>query len=1008
MKSKNIEIDYSKLTLDEIIWKRTKHKLPFRDLGDKGKASVLKYIEEHNIPIRVFYKKWFDVLSGCFYADEYVYFDSFYDPIDIHTHKFSNFDDYYKYTYGDIYENACYFGFYFEPSVVRKYHIDLKRLNFDSFIHKTIDSYSFEALTQLKLDRIEEERKPVKEMLAWLGANTPICSSNELTSLKNKFLEKFSHKSALRIFFSYFLNDRDHQYCDVLIDYLCVNDVDSGLSFDDLLIQYGKETALKVIENFIGKYSQRTRKSRINDFHQKLNAFESESLSLTRRSGFSKKLNLFYSHDDYFIKERCWIWTTRYFESFSELKQFTNNNLGLTSLQDANISWNELNSCRYDESSSLPQKCETSYATYTIHKYCRKDMFFCVSQKWFDSSGSLLELDNHSFSHFFDFVHFLNNDLSNANLTFCNGIENIKHLKGLILSDLRVRSFAAEALGLAIVSLPNYEAALTTFKTSMSNEVATIDSFIANYHNDNDFKGIVSYITDIHLLHRLQAMNCKNDSDVTYALYSIAKIVGTDDASIKLIGGDTSSDFTIFKRFLKELRDYRRESDYFFVLGNHELWALNDDELPSIINKYRETIDEICGPKMHLIHNSVFYYDTEWREISEERLSSMSVEELKDVTRCAYCIIFGGIGFSGMNERFNANNDIYLNVIGREQEICESEKFLSLYKKVVAALGNRNLIVLTHMPLKDWAGDNEREHKGVVYVNGHNHKNYYYDDGIRRVYSDNQIGYKGQRFSMKRISVCFSFEWFADYEDGIYEITKNDYEKFYRGIREAVTFNRPFKALYMIKRQKTYMFLMRTEKGTLQILNGGLVKNAGDHDLDYYYDHLMNYAISVDMFLSKYNVAQKNISNEIKRIGGDGYIHGCIVDIDFYNHIYLNPLDGSITPYFATSMTDKYVYDNVLSLLYEQRPQLYENYQKSLSTSGSNPDLVLYAGKSEITTNKFYVSDRSMYKLSRILRGLQFTTQYSVVRLWNDAVIEEASEENGKKIVSGFIDINER
>ena len=30
-----------------------------------------------------------------------------------------------------------------------------------------------------------------------------------------------------------------------------------------------------------------------------------------------------------------------------------------------------------------------------------------------------------------------------------------------------------------------------------------------------------------------------------------------------------------------------------------------------------------------------------------------------------------------------------------------------------------------------------------------------------------------------------------------------------------------------------------------------------------------------------------NISKVIKSIGGDGSIHGCIVDIDYYNHIYI-------------------------------------------------------------------------------------------------------------------------
>ena len=57
-----------------------------------------------------------------------------------------------------------------------------------------------------------------------------------------------------------------------------------------------------------------------------------------------------------------------------------------------------------------------------------------------------------------------------------------------------------------------------------------------------------------------------------------------------------------------------------------------------------------------------------------------------------------------------------------------------------------------------------------------------------------------------------------------------------------------------------------------------------------------------------------------------------------------------------------------------------------------------------ITKNREYVDSTEMYKVSRILKGLQFTTKYNIVRLWNDAIVADASEENGKLIVSGIID----
>ena len=160
----------------------------------------------------------------------------------------------------------------------------------------------------------------------------------------------------------------------------------------------------------------------------------------------------------------------------------------------------------------------------------------------------------------------------------------------------------------------------------------------------------------------------------------------------------------------------------------------------------------------------------------------------------------------------------------------------------------------------------------------------------------------------------------------------------------------------------------------------------------------------MSLFLSKYDKFQKQVSNEVKRIGGDGRIHGSIVDIDFYNHLYLNPLDGTITPYFAYSMVDKYVYDNLPSLLKSQCPKLFANYEKMIGQESEQNALVLYNKNLPISKNRKYVDSTEMYKVSRILKGLQFTTKYNIVRLWNDAIVADASEKNGKLIVSGIID----
>ena len=197
------------------------------------------------------------------------------------------------------------------------------------------------------------------------------------------------------------------------------------------------------------------------------------------------------------------------------------------------------------------------------------------------------------------------------------------------------------------------------------------------------------------------------------------------------------------------------------------------------------------------------------------------------------------------------------------------------------------------------------------------------------------------------------------------------------------------------------MFLLTTKKGVLMILSGGAVKKAGNHTVEYFYEHLSNYSKSIKLFLSKYDEYQKNIASEVKRIGGSGEIHGCIIDIDFYNHLYVNPLDGRIVPYFAWTMVDKYVYENVPSLLKNERPELYENYRKI--PDGDKKELVKIDSNTLISSKKTYVGDTEMYDISRIIKGLQYTLKYNVVRLWNDFIINDVSEESGRLIVNNII-----
>ena len=121
------------------------------------------------------------------------------------------------------------------------------------------------------------------------------------------------------------------------------------------------------------------------------------------------------------------------------------------------------------------------------------------------------------------------------------------------------------------------------------------------------------------------------------------------------------------------------------------------------------------------------------------------------------------------------------------------------------------------------------------------------------------------------------------------------------------------------------------------------------------------------MSIKKYNEALKNISKVVEKIGGTGTIHGCIVDIDFYNHIYLNPYDGTISAYYSPWFGSRYEYPTIEQLLDKHLPQLYANYKKLI---GTTPGLVVMSGIDISSSEVTHIFDTTQYKPSKLIQKM--------------------------------------
>lgn len=280
----------------------------------------------------------------------------------------------------------------------------------------------------------------------------------------------------------------------------------------------------------------------------------------------------------------------------------------------------------------------------------------------------------------------------------------------------------------------------------------------------------------------------------------------------------------------------------------------------------------------------------------------------------------------------------------------------------------------------------------------------------------------------------------SDYEDGIYDISLDDYWACLRKIDKeyANSFRPQFKHtdhVKMIIKNKYIMFLSVSPANTYGVLNGGRVKKAY-FSPEYYYENIERYAQAVKDKFGHYWQALKAISKQIKKLRPDekylrmeysrylnslyppgktpmtyehwyqsygktiklsGKIHGCIVDIDYMNHIYLNPYDGTVVPYYAISMYDKDVFVNFKSLISVKRPEMLESLEKLIETddnalvvvngNGQSTALVLKDDKIFKKTTKVYEHD--MYAVSNRLKPLEKVFYKKLIQVWYDEILND-------------------
>lgn len=966
---------------------------------------------ERKSGLRITGKRGFDIISYSFFVEE--------ELIHVDTNgveckksvflSFDHFDSYFDFLNGSIYDNACYTFCRLSEDTIASRKIDLKRLmERKAFIEDTIDNYSL-IISNEEKDRYENAEMIHKQCQYWvLKFNN--CSSYEQLVKAVRNYKKSNIASIVDVsffFFHYIFADiEDKQRFAIIMEYMSsgadphreiINALCTIYNPDDVMRSYNYSCGAK---GTIHKY-----KRKLKEYIRRLKAGE---IKFKSKAFFDKKTH-YYCHSIMgYEKEKYYPISTiyRYFETFDEFVKHFNGDLSNTDLSSA--LGLDVDFSRYviDDTTKLPSHAYKE-AIYTVKKQYQNGEFV-ITQQWCSISGSVIKEYNHTFRYFFDFVMFLKGDLSEADLLFCDGLRFLEQWNTINFTGTKMKSSLCEKFGLEYDIQEIKRNLIESFEYVEQNEnetdlVLQASRDLITEAQKRDLTRLdmvfdnkcqrVHYISDIHLMHRIQRAECRSKEDVIYVIQKIVSTIAHEAGSLLLIDGDVASDFDIFQLFVKMLsKTPCQYKTVVFTLGNHELWSFPDSSIDEIVSKYRTLLDK---HGMYLLHNDVLYKEDHdllddtnkgTHLIKYDELCVMDDARICEQLKSARYVILGGLGFSGYNRKFNADNGIYRKSVDRRMEIKESKKFEDLYNRLHCILTNKNTIILTHTPKKDWCSE-ARYDKNFVYVSGHTHRNFFHDDGEYRVYSDNQIGYHNDNPHLKAFLIDNDYDCFADYNDGIFSITREQYNEFYRGKNISMTFQRDVNKLYMLKKNGYYCFIHESKGGSLAILNGGAMKNLGVQNVQYYYDNMDAMISTIKRPLDKFAAFQKRIADIVKRIGGSGTIHGCIIDIDFYNHIYVNPIDLSITGYWASDIINKIVYPSIPTLLEKNCPEIYGEYVKLLEGNRKNPFALKQ--QTDIALLPQVYLDTNIYEASREIKKMQKLSSNILSSWYEDALFKK-------------------
>ena len=195
--------------IKKIIGQLKKKEIRVFDVPKEYENDIQIVTFERKVGLRITDKKGFNIISNTFFVEEVL----IHIDIDGEEHKrgifisFDNFDSYFDFLNGDIYDNACYAFCHLPEHMVTSRKIDLKRLmERRAFIEDTIDNYSL-SVSNDEIVAYKNAEQTHKQCQQWVRKFNNCNSYDELVKVvSNYYKSKIATIVDVTFFFFQYLS----------------------------------------------------------------------------------------------------------------------------------------------------------------------------------------------------------------------------------------------------------------------------------------------------------------------------------------------------------------------------------------------------------------------------------------------------------------------------------------------------------------------------------------------------------------------------------------------------------------------------------------------------------------------------------------------------------------------------------------------------------------------------------------------------------------------------------